>query len=40
MTFGHIGGLPLEEGLLPLAPAASAALACLLAEVRAWRRRR
>jgi hypothetical protein len=39
VTFGHIGGLPLEEGLL-VAPAASAALACLLAEVRAWRRRR
>ena len=32
MTFAHVGGLPLEEGLLALAPAASA-LAVVLASL-------
>jgi hypothetical protein len=40
VTFAHIAGMPVEEGLLALAPAGTAAMACILAEVRAWRRRR
>ena len=40
MMLAHIAGLPIEEGVLALAPAGTAALACILAELRAWRRRR
>ena len=39
MMLAHIAGLPIEEGVLALAPAGTAALACILAELRAWRRR-
>jgi hypothetical protein len=40
MTLAHIAGLPVEEGLLALAPVGTAAMACILAQVRAWRRPR
>ena len=40
MTLAHIAGLPAEEGLLALGPAGTAVMACFLAQVRAWRRRR
>ena len=39
MMLAHIAGLPIEEGVLALAPAGTAALACIHAELRAWRRR-
>jgi len=40
MSIAHIGGLPIEEGLLALAPAASALGVVVAAQLRRLRRHR